>query len=185
VTDFTAGGKTAYTNASQTRRQGLELSWQQVWDKHWRSDASITAMKAIYDATTPLPSGSTPTITSGNRLPAIPDRLGFVALHWSQSGWGSASVPMGWLASVEWMGRSRLWANDTNNSAAPGYVTNNLRLRYRQSVSGGYIEPYLAIENLNDRHYVGSVIVNQSSKNYFEPALPRTWVLGLQAKWAL
>jgi hypothetical protein len=43
----------------------------------------------------------------------------------------------------------------------------------------------LGIDNLQDKPVVGSVIVNQSSKAYYEPALPRTWVLGLQAKWLL
>ncbi len=190
VTDFSSGGKTAFKNATQTRRQGLELNWQQVWDKHWRSEASLTAMRAVYDpgfSSVSVSGGNTTTTTiqAGNRLPAIPDRLGLAALHWSQQGWGAKPMPMGWLASVEWLGRSRLWANDANTAAAAGYGSVNLRLRHRQSWAGGTLEPYLAIDNLNDRSVVGSVIVNQASSRFFEPALPRTWVLGLQAKWAL
>lgn len=190
VTDFASGGKTAFKNAAQTQRQGMELSWQQVWNKHWRSDASLTAMKAVYDpgfSSVSVASGvtTTTTIASGNRLPAIPDRLGFAALHWSQSGWGAAGTPMGWLTSIEWLGRSRLWANDANTAAAAGYGSVNLRIRHRQPLAGGVIEPYLAVDNLNDKSVIGSVIVNQSSSRFFEPALPRTWTLGLQAKWAL
>jgi iron complex outermembrane receptor protein len=189
VTDFSSGGKTAYKNASQTHRQGLELSWQQVWDKFWRSDASLTAMRAVYDQGFSSVSVSnnvstTTTINANNRLPAIPDRLGYAALHWSQTGWG-ARQPMGWLATAEWMGRSRLWANDANTYAAGGYGVVNLKLRHRQAWAGGTFEPYLGIDNLQDKPVVGSVIVNQSSKAYYEPALPRTWVLGLQAKWLL
>jgi iron complex outermembrane receptor protein len=92
---------------------------------------------------------------------------------------------MGWLTSIEWLGRSRLWANDANTAAAAGYGSVNLRVRHRQPLSGGVIEPYLAVDNLNGKSVIGSVIVNQSSSRFFEPALPRTWTLGLQAKWVL
>ncbi|MDI9331204.1 MAG: TonB-dependent receptor [Alphaproteobacteria bacterium] len=188
VTDFSSGGRTAFKNATQTQRQGLELGWLQRWGKHWRSDASLTAMRAVYDPgfSTVSVSGVTPTITTiatGNRLPAIPDRLGFAALHWSQSGWGAQ--PFGWMASLEWLGRSRLWANDTNTAAAAGYGMVNVRLRHRQAWAGGSLEPYLAVDNINDQRAIGSVIVNQAASRFFEPALPRNWVLGLQAKWAL
>ena len=187
VTDFSAGGKTAFKNATQTQRQGLEFSGQHLWHKHWRSDFSITAMKAIYDPgfSSQGANNSTTVVNPGNRLPAVPDRLGYAAMHWSQGGWGVRTAPMGWQASVEWMGRSRLWANDVNTAAAPGYGQVNLKLRHRQMVAGGTVEPYLAIDNLNDKPAVGSVIVNQSASRFYEPTLPRTWTLGLQAKWAL
>jgi outer membrane receptor protein involved in Fe transport len=64
-------------------------------------------------------------------------------------------------------------------------VLANLKLRYRQVWDGGSFEPYLGVDNLNNKQVVGSVIVNQSSGGYFEPMLPRTWVLGMQAKWEL
>jgi len=187
VTDFSAGGKTAFKNATQTQRHGLEFSGQHLWHKHWRSAFSITAMKAVYDPgfSSQGANNSTTVVNPGNRLPAVPDRLGYAAMHWSQGGWAVRTAPMGWQASVEWMGRSRLWANDVNTAAAPGYGQVNLKLRHRQMLAGGTVEPYLAIDNLNDKPAVGSVIVNQSASRFYEPTLPRTWTLGLQAKWAL
>jgi iron complex outermembrane receptor protein len=155
----------------------MELSGQQLWGRHLRTDVSLTAMKAVYDQ-------AFGAVLANNRLPAIPDRLGFVALSWSQAGWGGTKPPIGWQGSVEWLGRSRLYANETNTLAAGGYVTTQLRLRYRQPIGeSGAIEPFLAIDNLTQKTAVASVIVNQSAP--FEPALPRTWTLGLQAKWAL
>ena len=59
-------------------------------------------------------------------------------------------------------------------------------MRHRQSWAGGSLETYWAVDNLMDKKVVGSVIVNQNTGGgYYEPALPRNWVLGLQAKWAL
>jgi iron complex outermembrane receptor protein len=179
VTDVSRSGQTSFKNATQTQRHGIEFSAQQRWGRHLRTDASLTAMRAVYSQ----PFGS---VAADNRLPATPDRLGYLGVHWSQSGWDGKTVPLGWQGSLEWLGRSRLWANDANTVAADGHGLLNLKLRHRQLLSGGgSIEPYLAVDNLTDKRVVGSVIVNQSASRFFEPALPRNWVLGLQAKWAL
>jgi len=42
------------------------------------------------------------------------------------------------------------------------------------------LEGYLGINNMTNRNYVGSVIVNSSSAGYFEPGLPRNWTLGVK-----
>lgn len=39
---------------------------------------------------------------------------------------------------------------------------------------------YARVDNLLDERYVGSVIVNQSSAKYYEPAPGRSWTLGLR-----
>ncbi len=180
VSDKVVNGQVAYTNATRTQRQGLEFNAQHRLGQHWRAEASVTAMRAVYSQTFS-------TVANGNRLPATPDRWGFAALHWSQMPATAQTRPSGWLASVEWLGRSGMWANDLNTAtaAAPGYGGVNLRLRHRHVWASGQIEPYLAIENLHNKTTVGSVIVNQSNGGFFEPGLPRTWTLGLQAKWAL
>ena len=37
----------------------------------------------------------------------------------------------------------------------------------------------LRLDNAADRRYAGSVIVNESNRRFFEPALPRTWLLAI------
>jgi iron complex outermembrane receptor protein len=37
------------------------------------------------------------------------------------------------------------------------------------------------VDNLFDRRYAGSVIVNEGNARFFEPAPGRTWVAGLAA----
>ena len=49
VTLVNTGTNTAYQNATQTLRQGVELSWQQYLDKSWRAETSLTAMRAVYE----------------------------------------------------------------------------------------------------------------------------------------
>ncbi|MDP3827999.1 MAG: TonB-dependent receptor, partial [Polaromonas sp.] len=39
---------------------------------------------------------------------------------------------------------------------------------------------YARIDNLTDKRYVGSVIVNQAVSQFYEPAPGRNWTLGLR-----
>lgn len=43
------------------------------------------------------------------------------------------------------------------------------------------LRPHLfaRVDNLANRRYVGSVIVNESSSRFFEPAPTRTWLFGV------
>ena len=67
-------------------------------------------------------------------------------------------------------------------SRAPGYGVVNLKLRHRSDWGQGRLEAWVGVDNLADRAHVGSVIVNQAAQQYFEPGLPRQWMLGL--KWS-
>jgi iron complex outermembrane receptor protein len=43
---------------------------------------------------------------------------------------------------------------------------------------------FLRVDNLADRNYVGSVIVNEGNRRFFEPAPGRTWLVGVSAAYA-
>ena len=189
TTALSDSGKTAYVNATNTRRQGAELSWQGLWSPHWRTLTSVSLLQAEYTGafTSYSKSGSTitsKTVPAGNRLPGIPDQQLFASLQWAQNGFASKSrlgAP-GWSSSLDWIARSGLWASDANDAAswAPGYGVLNFKLRHRSDWGRAQLETWLGIDNLTDRQTVGSVIVNQASGQYFEPGLPRQWVLGLR-----
>jgi iron complex outermembrane receptor protein len=42
----------------------------------------------------------------------------------------------------------------------------------------------LRLDNLLDKKYAGSVIVNEGNGRYFEPAAGRTWLLSLTGSYA-
>ena len=181
VTLKSTNSSTAYKNAAATTRQGAELSWAQRWTPHWRSQLSAAWLQATYDAS--FTSGTT-TVPAGNRLPGIPDQQLFASLQWAQNGFASKSrlgAP-GWSSSLDWIARSGLWASDANDAAswAPGYGVLNFKLRHRSDWGRAQLETWLGIDNLTDRQTVGSVIINQSAQQYFEPGLPRQWVIGLR-----
>jgi iron complex outermembrane receptor protein len=186
VTLSSSSGKTAYKNAAATTRQGTELSWSQRWAEQWRSQLSAAWLQATYDAA--FTSGSN-TVAAGNRLPGIPSQQLFASLQWSQHGFASKHRlgPVGWSSSLDWIARSQLWASDMNDEAsrAPGYSVLNLKVRHRTDLGRAQLDAWVGIDNLSDRRTVGSVIVNQASGQYFEPGLPRQWMLGLRLVAAL
>ncbi len=183
VTLQSTGGKTAYKNAGKTQRDGAELALKNDWTPQWRSQFSMAWLRAVYAAD--FTSG-TSAITSGKRLPGIPDQQLFASLHWADQGFASGAQPrpLGWSASVDWIARSQMWANDLNTADSSNYARVagfgqvNLRVRHRQLLGPVRAELWAGVDNLLDKQTVGSVIVNQAAKQYFEPGLPRNSMVG-------
>ena len=186
VSELSTGGKTSYVNATRTVREGVELNVRQQWNRHWKTLGSLTTMRAAYDQS--YSTAASGTVPSGNRLPGIPQQQAFASLQWSQQGFDTpGKAPASGLeASLDWLSRSRIWTNDANTEAAPGYGMFNARLKQRfMPAEHLWMEAYLGIDNLTNQVTVGSVIVNQASRQYYEPGLPRSWVLGLQTRLPL
>ena len=185
VSAYSSGGKTAYANAAQTKRDGFEFALRQQHSSHWRSQASATFMNATYEA-----GNASYSPTNGNRLPAIPKRQLFTSLQWSEKGFAAAGQKpaLGLEAGLDLISRSSMWANDANTSTAadyalaPGFSQLNGRVRQRYQVGAARVEAYVGVDNLTNKETVSSVIVNQSSKQYFEPGLPRSWIVGVQSQ---
>jgi outer membrane receptor protein involved in Fe transport len=71
--------------------------------------------------------------------------------------------------------------NDAS-SAAAGYGLLNARLKQGFAWGSANVEAYLGVDNLTDKKAVSSVIINQAGRQYFEPLLPRNWVIGISTK---
>ena len=181
VTLKSAGGKTAYKNATRTVREGSELSLQHAWSAQWRSQLSMAWLRAVYDAD--FTSGTTP-VPSGKRMPGIPDQQLFASMQWADQGFASKANPrpLGWSASADWVARAAFWANDLNDADArvAGGGQLNLRVRHRSVWGPVRAELWAGVDNVTDNAMVGSVIVNQAAKQYFEPGLPRNWMTGIK-----
>jgi len=181
VTLKSAGGKTAYKNATSTLREGSELAVTHDWTAQWRSQLSMAWLRAQYDAD--FTSGTTP-VAAGKRMPGIPDQQLFASLQWADEGFASKAKPrpMGWSASADWVARSAFWANDTNDADArvAGGGQLNVRVRHRSVWGPVRAEAWAGVDNVMNQALVGSVIVNQAARQYFEPGLPRNWMTGVK-----
>jgi iron complex outermembrane receptor protein len=53
----------------------------------------------------------------------------------------------------------------------------------RQQAGRWRIKEYARLNNLFDRTYIGSVIIGDTNKRYYEAAPGRNWVLGASAQY--
>ena len=74
-------------------------------------------------------------------------------------------------------------ARAANSEAAPAYFVAAVSTGYVWRAGSWTMRAYARVDNLFNRHYAGSVIVNESSGRYFEPAPRRNWIGGLGATY--
>lgn len=86
--------------------------------------------------------------------------------------------PEGWQAAVEGRYLSQIYVNDANSEEAPGYFVAAISAGYVKRVGPWELNAYARVDNLFDRHYAGSVIVNESNGRYYEPAAGRSVGVG-------
>jgi iron complex outermembrane receptor protein len=177
VTDTNAGGRATFQNAGRTRRNGFELGWQHETANHWRTQLAYTWLDATYrDAfCSPSPCAAANTVAAGNRIPGIARQSLFASLGWVP--------PEGWRAGVEMRALGRIQANDVNSASAPGYAVAALYAGYLKKWERWEFNAFARVDNLFDRRYVGSVIVNESNLRYYEPAPGRNWTVGLSGAY--
>lgn len=170
IVSASSGGRTSYQNAGKTRRRGLELGLDTKWAPQWKSRLALTHLEAIYDESF---TGSSGTVAAGNRLPAVPQLQLFTDLVWRHPA-------NGWHAAVEGMARGEVMVEDMNTrQAAPGFAIANLRVGVDRQLGALKVGTFARIDNLFDRHYVGSVVVGDGNGRFYEPGAGRNWLLGM------
>jgi iron complex outermembrane receptor protein len=165
VVDSSAGGRTSYKNASKTLRQGGELSLDTTLGGGVSGRLALTALRAVYDQ-------GFGSVLAGSRLPGVPNANLFAELAWKD-----ASDHIG--AALETVASSKIYAEDANSDIpAPGYAVVNARVNAKQEVGAWRFKEFVRVNNLLDRTYVGSLIVGDANKRYYEAAPGRNWMVG-------
>lgn len=166
-------GRTSYQNAGRTLRQGIELAAHAELTRTLTARASLTWMQAEYDEA--FTSRGT-TVAAGNRIPGVPRIAAFAELAWQ-------ATP-GVTFAGEVLHRGEVEVSDLNNDrAAPAYTLFNLRLSAEQRQGPWTFGQLLRLDNVLDRKYVGSVIVGDSNKRYYEPGPERSVYAGVSASY--
>jgi iron complex outermembrane receptor protein len=164
------GGRTYYTNAGKTLRQGIELGAESNLTRTLSARGAITAMRAVYDEAYTT---STTVIPEGRRIPGIPALTAYAELGWKPSA--------GISAAVEGVHRSRVFVNDLNDEhEAPSYTLVNLRLGAEQQSGPWTISELLRLDNVFDRKHIGSVIVGDRNGRFYEPGPGRALFGGVR-----
>ncbi|KSB85812.1 TonB-dependent receptor, partial [Salmonella enterica subsp. enterica serovar Newport str. S09097] len=76
-----------------------------------------------------------------------------------------------------------IMANDENTAKAPSYTVVGLNTGYKFNYSQLTVDIFGRVDNLFDKEYIGSVIVNESNGRYYEPAPGRNYGVGINLAW--
>lgn len=174
VVNTNIGGRSTYQNSGRTRRDGAEASINYRFAPDWRLQFAYTYIDAVYrDAylTCVAAPCAVPSVRvdSGNRLPGVPKNNAYVSVRW-----GGDS---GWHAGVNGQYVTDVAVNDVNSVLAPSYTLLGADGGYATQWKGIQVNAFLRVNNMLNRHYVGSVIVDDGNSRYFEPG-PGFSVLG-------
>jgi iron complex outermembrane receptor protein len=169
VVDTAMGGRTTFKNAGRTERQGFELGADSVFPGPFGAQFAYTRLDASFKDS--FTTGTT-TVPAGNLLPGVPRSQAYAQLRYR--------LPA-FYTYLEALRRSRVPVNDANSEFADAYYVLNVVAGLVQQGTGWRVSEFVRLDNMNDRNYAGSVIVNEANGRFYEPAPRRSLIAGIQA----
>jgi iron complex outermembrane receptor protein len=170
-----ASGRASFQNVGRTLRRGLEVAGRWAFTPDWSAALAATALDATYRdsfltcTAAPCTTPNVP-VPAGNRIAGTQRGTAFAELAWRSPGFGQFAAEVRHARA--------LTANDANTEAAAPYTLLGLRWSHRADASawlgGGWRAEWLVrVDNVQDKRYVGSVIVNEANARFFETGAPR------------
>jgi iron complex outermembrane receptor protein len=164
-------GRRFFRNAGSTRYRGVELAAGAALLAGLDFHVTWTYSDFRYRRYA-FTAGGTTHVLDGQRLPGIPRQALRLALR------GRPALLQGrgggaW-AEIETQYASSYAVDDTlSRQTSPWWVT-NLRVGWDHA----HVAPFMAVQNVFNRKYVGSVVVNAAAGRYYEPAPGRNLYVG-------
>jgi len=178
VVDTNIGGRATFKNVGHTDRNGFELGAETLWGGPIEARLAYTYLKAVYRETFNTLAGTVTgaqvpvTVQAGSMLPGVPRNVLYGELRYRRESF---------FITLEALRKSKVAANDANTEFADGYTTANLVGGLVQQDGRWKITEFVRVDNVTDRSYVGSVIVNEGNTRYYEPSPRRSMTVGVQA----
>jgi iron complex outermembrane recepter protein len=176
VTDQNQGGRSTFKNAGHTDRNGIELGAETITGGPLEARFAFTYLKAAFREgfTTLTGTPSVPvTVQGGSLIPGVPKSQLYGELRYRRERY---------FAQLEGLHKSRVPVNDQNSEFADAYTTVNIVGGLTQQARSWRLTEFVRVDNLTDRNYVGSVIVNDANSRYYEPSPRRNMTVGVQAR---
>ena len=176
VPESVSGGRTVFQNADRVERRGIEVGWKADWEQV-TTRLAYTLLDARFDSdfTSTNAAGVRQNVASGNRLPGVPRHALYAQAE--------TRIAEATTLALEMRAESKTWVNDVNSEAAPGYAAVNLRLGKELRTAAARFYLFGRIDNLFDRQYAGSVIVNDGNGRFYEPAPGRRLFVGVRSQF--
>jgi iron complex outermembrane recepter protein len=164
----TAPGRVYFQNAGTSRHRGVELGAE----LEVLSGLNLTTTWTYSDFRyTSYTTGTH--VLDGRPLPGIPQHW----LHFLLQA-RPAFARGGWV-DVEETHSSGYFVNDTLNTQTRAWWTTNVRVGWDGTVGSLRLRPFVGFNNVWNRFYVASVVINAANGRYYEPAPGRNLYVGL------
>lgn len=115
-------------------------------------------------------------VAAGRRIPGLPRQQLMAQIDW-RPGWAQGAT-----LGLEARHTGRVPVNDANSDFAGAATVLALSLRHDFTRGAWRLQPFVRIDNLTNRRYAGSVIVNEGNGRFFEPAAGRSVFVGLEVR---
>ncbi|CAN1535934.1 CirA Outer membrane receptor proteins, mostly Fe transport [Methylophilaceae bacterium] len=175
-------GRASYQNAGGTSRRGFELTVDSDFGHGFAGYAAYAYLDAKYSDAfcSGVSSGTCPAanlVADGKAIPGAYKQTAYAELRWKH-------FASGFSTALEARAAGKVYVDDKKTEAAPGYAIASWRGGFAQNVRNWNFSEFVRVENLFDKSYVGSVKVNDSSSQYYEPGTDRNYLIGLNAAYS-
>ncbi len=164
------GGRAFFNNADTTRN-GVETTVSFIPVTGVNMLMSYTYNDFTFDN---FPASVCTTCT-GNDLPGLPEHNFYTELAYTH--------PSGFFSSIDFQYVSNMYVDNANTAQNRPYGVSNLRAGYIKTMGDLEISPYMGINNLFDKEYVGNVRINAFGGRYFEAAPEFNIYAGLNIRY--
>jgi iron complex outermembrane receptor protein len=175
VIDQSSGGRSTFRNAAHTDREGLEVGAETLGAGPWEARIAYTYLDAVFRENFNTVTGTPAvpvTVAAGSQLPGVPKSVLYGQLRYQKERF---------YAHLEGLYKARVPVNDQNSEFADAYTTLNFAFGLLQGGARWSVSEYVRVDNVTDKNYVGSVVVNDANNRYYEPSPRRNYLLGVQA----
>ena len=155
-----------FSNAGKSSRDGVEVVLDWVPNPSFNTRVAYTYQDFVFEE---FVSGSSD--FGGNKEPGAPPHRVFVGFNYT--------APFGLRsgASVRWV--DEFFVRNDNTVSNWAYTVVDLRFGYDTKWGDVDVRPYVGIDNLFDKRYNSSAIVNAFGGRYYEPSPDREVYVGL------
>jgi iron complex outermembrane receptor protein len=170
------GGRSSFRNVGRARREGVELAATIPFAQSWQWQLAYTRLAATFRDAFPICTAAGCTnpgerVAVGTRIPGTARDQFASRLAWQRGDWETAAQ----LLAV-----GDVTVNDRGTQRSPGYGVVNVDIARRWISRAGAWSAFARLDNVFDRRYVGSVIVNEGNARYYEPGPDRAIAVGLR-----
>ncbi|MDX1639458.1 MAG: TonB-dependent receptor [Balneolaceae bacterium] len=167
-----ANGPTYYRNQGETVHKGIEANLQYDISASLQAGVTYNLTDAEFTQATTIDSVA----LDGKEVPGVPEHRISGVLHWR---------PGNFWVTADLQHVSEFAVDNLNSAFNDSYWVVNTRISYNSLDLGSSVRatPFLAVNNLFDTRYNGSVVVNAFGGKYYEPAAGLNFRSGISVEF--